>query len=142
MLQPTRMLNCSIQSIFALYKARLTYSSDTLADFEQGASPPAVGWAAVDSLLLGSLHNYRLFFIRHGVTERHVDRRGAEKQRLTLLGHGFAGLLAGWTRLVLYISESRNHLIYAIVQYLLRQLNSSKVTFVYFLDVIPLSMRH
>ncbi|KAI0651963.1 mitochondrial carrier [Trametes meyenii] len=67
------------ESIFALYK---------------GATPPAVGWAAIDSLLLGSLHNYRLFLIRKGFTEL---TPGSDTKRLTLLGHGIAGLFAGWT---------------------------------------------
>ncbi|RDB29261.1 Mitochondrial substrate carrier family protein L [Hypsizygus marmoreus] len=60
----------------------------------KGATPPAVGWAAIDSLLLGSLHNYRLFLIRHGMTE---PTRGTEAPRLTLLAHGIAGLCAGFT---------------------------------------------
>ena len=66
--------------MFALYK---------------GATPPAVGWAAIDSLLLGSLHNYRLFLIRQGMTEPIPESSG---KRLTLVGHGVAGLFAGWTR--------------------------------------------
>lgn len=69
------------QSILALYK---------------GATPPAVGWAAIDSLLLGSLHNYRLFLIRHKFTE---PVPGSDTRRLTLVGHGIAGLGAGLTRL-------------------------------------------
>ena len=60
----------------------------------KGATPPAVGWAAIDSVLLGSLHNYRLFLLRHGMTE--MSPSGA--QRLTLFAHGVAGLFAGWTR--------------------------------------------
>ncbi|KAI0756881.1 mitochondrial carrier [Daedaleopsis nitida] len=71
------------ESIFALYK---------------GATPPAVGWAAIDSVLLGSLHNYRLFLIRHGLTETTPD---TDVQRLTLVGHGIAGLFAGWTSALL-----------------------------------------
>ncbi|KZT06004.1 mitochondrial carrier, partial [Laetiporus sulphureus 93-53] len=71
------------ESIFALYK---------------GATPPAVGWAAIDSLLLGSLHNYRLFLIRHNVTE---PIPGGEGRRLTLTGHGIAGLVAGLTSALL-----------------------------------------
>ncbi|EPT03883.1 hypothetical protein FOMPIDRAFT_1035049 [Fomitopsis schrenkii] len=71
------------ESIFALYK---------------GATPPAVAWAAIDSLLLGSLHNYRLFFIRHGMTEI-VPGSGA--QRLTVSGHTVAGLCAGLTSALL-----------------------------------------
>ncbi|KAH9898289.1 mitochondrial carrier [Cubamyces lactineus] len=71
------------ESIFALYK---------------GATPPAVGWAAIDSLLLGSLHNYRLFLIREGMTE---PVPGSDVKRLTLVGHGIAGLFAGWTSALL-----------------------------------------
>lgn len=69
-----------MQSVFALYK---------------GATPPAVGWAAIDSVLLGSLHNYRLFLLRHKFTELVP---GQDIQRLTLIGHGLAGLGAGITR--------------------------------------------
>lgn len=60
----------------------------------KGATPPAVGWAAIDSVLLGSLHNYRLFLIRQGMTEQ---TPGSQTQRLTLFGHGLAGLMAGCT---------------------------------------------
>ncbi|KAF5355935.1 hypothetical protein D9756_004135 [Leucocoprinus leucothites] len=65
----------------------------------KGATPPAVGWAAIDSVLLGSLHNYRLFFLRQGMIEPHPV---TGRLRLTLLGHGFAGLFAGLTRLAQY----------------------------------------
>ncbi|KLO13980.1 mitochondrial carrier [Schizopora paradoxa] len=67
------------ESIFALYK---------------GAIPPAVGWAFIDSALLGSLHNYRLFLIRNGMTE---TTPGSSTERLTVVGHGLAGLAAGLT---------------------------------------------
>jgi len=68
------------ESVFALYK---------------GATPPAIGWAAIDSVLLGSLHNYRLFFMRHQFTEAVPDSSG--NRRLTIFGHGLAGLGAGLT---------------------------------------------
>lgn len=35
----------------------------------KGATPPAIGWAAIDSVLLGSLHNYRLWMKGYGFTE-------------------------------------------------------------------------
>jgi solute carrier family 25 carnitine/acylcarnitine transporter 20/29 len=60
----------------------------------KGATPPAVGWAAIDSLLLGSLHNYRLFLIRNDFT---APTPGSGIPRLTILGHGIAGLFAGLT---------------------------------------------
>lgn len=63
----------------------------------KGATPPAVGWAAIDSLLLGSLHNYRLILLRHGLAE---PTPGKNMERLSLLGHGIAGLGAGLTRFV------------------------------------------
>ncbi|KDR84904.1 hypothetical protein GALMADRAFT_233364 [Galerina marginata CBS 339.88] len=59
----------------------------------KGATPPAVGWAAIDSVLLGSLHNYRLFLLRNGMTEM----SSSELPRLSLFAHGMAGLFAGWT---------------------------------------------
>lgn len=71
-----------IQGILALYK---------------GASPPAVGWAAIDSVLMGSLHNYRLFLLRHGMHGMTEDTPTGSP-RLTLFAHGIAGLFAGWTR--------------------------------------------
>jgi len=62
----------------------------------KGATPPAVAWAAIDSVLLGSLYNYRLILRRHGMTEPTPGKGGIE--RLSLLGHGIAGLGAGLTR--------------------------------------------
>ncbi|TCD69900.1 hypothetical protein EIP91_005724 [Steccherinum ochraceum] len=77
-------IDCLVKiSPFALYK---------------GATPPAVGWAAIDSVLLGSLHNYRLFLIRHGMTE---PVAGTEVRRLSLTGHSVAGLGAGLTSAIL-----------------------------------------
>ncbi|KAJ7783704.1 mitochondrial carrier [Mycena maculata] len=60
----------------------------------KGATPPALGWAAIDSVLLGSLHQYRLFLLYNGMTE---DPTATGRPRLTLLAHGTAGLLAGLT---------------------------------------------
>ncbi|KAF8168189.1 mitochondrial carrier domain-containing protein [Crassisporium funariophilum] len=72
--------------------AKIVKNEGVLALYK-GATPPAVGWAAIDSLLLGSLHNYRLFLLRQGMTE--ISPTG--KPRLSLFAHGVAGLLAGWT---------------------------------------------
>ncbi|KAF5366970.1 hypothetical protein D9758_003903 [Tetrapyrgos nigripes] len=60
----------------------------------KGATPPAVGWAAIDSVLMGSLHNYRLFLLRNGMSE---PTPGTGVPRLTLFAHGVAGLFAGLT---------------------------------------------
>lgn len=70
------------ESFFALYK---------------GVTPPAVGWAAIDSVLLGSLHNYRLWMMRAGMVEPAPAPASGDGKRLTLLGHGVAGLFAGLT---------------------------------------------
>ncbi|KDN51469.1 hypothetical protein RSAG8_00014, partial [Rhizoctonia solani AG-8 WAC10335] len=67
----------------------------------KGALPPAVAWGASDSLLLGSLHNYRLFLIRNGVTEPIPGSSDPDARRLTLSGHWLAGLGAGWTGTIL-----------------------------------------
>ncbi|KAJ4002395.1 mitochondrial carrier [Lentinula boryana] len=64
----------------------------------KGATPPAVGWAAIDSLLLGSLHNYRLFLIRNDMTE---PTPGSGIPRLTMVGHGLAGVAAGITSTII-----------------------------------------
>ncbi|KAF8610626.1 mitochondrial carrier [Ceratobasidium sp. AG-I] len=63
----------------------------------KGALAPAIAWGASDSLLLGSLHNYRLFLIRNGLTEPIPGSRDSDAKRLTVFGHGVAGLWAGWT---------------------------------------------
>lgn len=80
LLTPNILYFLCLQGVRALYK---------------GATPPALGWAAIDSLLLGSLHNYRLFFLRRGMTEISPS---TGLPRLTILGHGLAGLFAGLTR--------------------------------------------
>ncbi|KAK2461981.1 hypothetical protein APHAL10511_006444 [Amanita phalloides] len=73
--------------------AKIVRNEGILALYK-GATPPAVGWAVIDSVLLGSLHNYRLFLLRHGLTETSPT---TNQPRLTLLSHGIAGLCAGLT---------------------------------------------
>lgn len=72
--------------------------------FVKGVTPPAIGWAITDSILLGSLYNYRLWLLKHGgrgIVERTpLQESGgdsAKEFRLTILGHGLAGLAGGWT---------------------------------------------
>nr|XP_018266621.1 solute carrier family 25 (mitochondrial carnitine/acylcarnitine transporter), member 20/29 [Kwoniella dejecticola CBS 10117]OBR88779.1 solute carrier family 25 (mitochondrial carnitine/acylcarnitine transporter), member 20/29 [Kwoniella dejecticola CBS 10117] len=60
----------------------------------KGASVPAVSWGITDSILMGSLHNYRAVLLRHGFAERTLKR---DSERLSILGHSVAGLFAGWT---------------------------------------------
>nr|CDI56014.1 mitochondrial carrier protein [Melanopsichium pennsylvanicum 4]SNX86633.1 related to YMC2 \ len=80
----TGPLDCFLQlarreSILGLYK---------------GATPPAFGWAITDSVLLGSLHNYRRFFAR--MTNPNFGEQDQVKG-LAVKYHALAGLLAGWT---------------------------------------------
>jgi len=67
----------------------------------QGATPPAVGWTAIDSVLLGSLHNYRLHLRHYPVFNESIPTADVAG-RLSLLGHGVAGLGAGLTRYPLH----------------------------------------
>jgi len=53
-----------------------------------------VGWAAIDSVLLGSLHNYRLLLLKNGFSE---STPNSNHTRLSYLGHGISGLMAGCT---------------------------------------------
>lgn len=48
-----------------------------------------------DSVLLGSLHNYRIILLEHGFSE--VNGEG---KRLSVLGHTVAGMGAGFSKFV------------------------------------------
>ncbi|GAA5897091.1 uncharacterized protein JCM6883_006575 [Sporobolomyces salmoneus] len=77
----------------------------------KGASPPAVGWAISDSMLMGSLHQYRLLLasietrsnsrdegVVAGQTTSGTSKKGDEPALgLSLPGHFVSGMLAGWT---------------------------------------------
>ena len=54
----------------------------------KGATPPLVGWMVMDSVMLGSLHNYRRII---------KDNFYSDRKRLPALGQSMAGILAGWT---------------------------------------------
>lgn len=61
----------------------------------KGASPPAVGWAVSDSILLGTLHNLRLVF------SRWTGTAGDTGKALPVQYHALAGLGAGWTNSII-----------------------------------------
>ncbi|RSH90686.1 hypothetical protein EHS25_001291 [Saitozyma podzolica] len=65
----------------------------------KGASIPAISWGITDSILMGSLHNYRAYLKTHGFAEPnpYASRDDQDPLRLSLLGHTVAGLFAGWT---------------------------------------------
>ncbi|KAI5836191.1 mitochondrial carrier [Schizophyllum commune Tattone D] len=71
-----------------------TVKNEGVLALYKGASPPAVGWSIIDSVLMGSLHVYRLHLRDAGFSE---PTPGSGIPRLTLFGHGLAGLLAGTT---------------------------------------------
>jgi solute carrier family 25 (mitochondrial carnitine/acylcarnitine transporter), member 20/29 len=70
----------------------------------KGATPPLVGWMCMDSLMLGSLTLYRRLLnenvfqpLRARPDSKYVYLPDDEKKRLPPVGHGMAGMLAGWT---------------------------------------------
>ncbi|CAD6567573.1 MAG: hypothetical protein CYPHOPRED_001804 [Cyphobasidiales sp. Tagirdzhanova-0007] len=65
----------------------------------KGASPPAIGWAITDAILLGSMHNYRLLLAKHTnlVTSADHASPSATSAKLSVSGHALAGMLAGFT---------------------------------------------
>lgn len=70
----------------------------------KGATPQLIGCMSMDSLMLGSLAQYRRLINAHVVQPFRARQpdimwagRETEKNTLPLLGHGIAGMLAGWT---------------------------------------------
>ncbi|KAI0015652.1 carrier protein YMC2 [Xylariomycetidae sp. FL0641] len=69
----------------------------------KGASPPLVGWMFMDSLMLGSLTIYRGLLAEHvfapvpATATASTDPAAARVRDLPPLGHGLAGVAAGWT---------------------------------------------
>ncbi|KAI5840552.1 mitochondrial carrier domain-containing protein [Morchella snyderi] len=67
---------------------RQTIHREGFRGLYKGASPPLVGWMFMDSLMLGSLSNYRSL-IKTNFYPR--------QERLPTLAQGVAGVMAGWT---------------------------------------------
>ncbi|KAK4905859.1 hypothetical protein LTR49_024905 [Elasticomyces elasticus] len=71
----------------------------------KGATPPLVGWMFMDSLMLGSLTFYRRLLNGRVFQLWRANNRSsglpwtseAERSGLPAVGHGMAGMLAGWT---------------------------------------------
>jgi len=67
----------------------------------KGATPPLVGWMAMDSVMLGSLTVYRRLLHDHVFSNPrfrpHVAASDLAKEKLPAFGHGIAGILAGAT---------------------------------------------
>ncbi|CCH45043.1 Calcium-binding mitochondrial carrier protein [Wickerhamomyces ciferrii] len=65
-----------------------TYKTQGVRGFYLGFTPPLVGWLVMDSVMLGSLHNYRRIIKRNFYPK---------EEKLDLKGLVGAGVLAGWT---------------------------------------------
>jgi len=70
----------------------------------KGATPPLIGWMCMDSVMLGSLTLYRRLLNEHvfqplRARPNHpsIWLSDEERKKLPALGHGIAGILAGWT---------------------------------------------
>lgn len=78
-----------------------TIKKEGVAGIYKGATPPLLGWMASDSVMLGSLAIYRKFLL-HNVFANPTFRPNTSpaelaKEKLPTVGHGMAGILAGWT---------------------------------------------
>lgn len=65
-----------------------TLKNEGVRGLYKGATPPLVGWMFMDSIMLGSLHNYRKCI---------KDNFYEDQCELPLKGKIAAGVLAGWT---------------------------------------------
>jgi solute carrier family 25 carnitine/acylcarnitine transporter 20/29 len=78
-----------------------TIRKEGIAGVYKGATPPLLGWMAMDSVMLGSLTFYRRL-LRDNIFSNpsfHPSTALAtlEKEQLPSFGHGLAGILAGST---------------------------------------------
>ncbi|KAI5853831.1 mitochondrial carrier domain-containing protein [Tricharina praecox] len=65
-----------------------TWRHESYRGLYKGATPPLVGWMFMDSIMLGTLSNYRALlktYVYH------------DKPALPVIGHATAGVFAGWT---------------------------------------------
>lgn len=82
-----------------------TVRNEGVKGLYKGATPPLVGWMLMDSVMLGSLTLYRQLLKDHvfaapvSKDARLSDASQSDTAgtRLPVIGHGVAGVLAGWT---------------------------------------------
>jgi solute carrier family 25 (mitochondrial carnitine/acylcarnitine transporter), member 20/29 len=78
-----------------------TLRKEGIAGIYKGATPPLLGWMASDSVMLGSLTIYRKFLLQNVFANPtfhpNTPISELEKARLPPLGHGLAGIGAGFT---------------------------------------------
>ncbi|EDO17381.1 hypothetical protein Kpol_1060p37 [Vanderwaltozyma polyspora DSM 70294] len=65
-----------------------TMQQQGVRGFYLGFTPPLVGWIIMDSVLLGSLHNYRMFLSKYFYPTY---------EKLPLSGCVISGVMSGWT---------------------------------------------
>lgn len=79
------------------------------AGLYKGATPPLLGWMAMDSLMLGSLTIYRRLLLENVWSNPAiVGKETADKKTLSSFGHGLAGIGAGST--VSFIAAPVEHI--------------------------------
>ncbi|KAK5941560.1 hypothetical protein PMZ80_005508 [Knufia obscura] len=75
-----------------------TIRKEGITGLYKGASPPLLGWMAMDSLMLGSLTIYRRLLLENVWTNRtFVSEETVKMNNLPSFGHGLAGIAAGST---------------------------------------------
>jgi solute carrier family 25 carnitine/acylcarnitine transporter 20/29 len=78
-----------------------------------GALAPAIGWSVTDAVLMGSLHNYRVWFKDFGLSEVDPKKLSGpladedDGRRLSLFGHAVAGEPRGCQSKTLPIANIR-----------------------------------
>ena len=81
-----------------------TLRNEGVRGLYKGATPPLIGWMFMDSVMLGSLTFYRRalnenLFNRRAFQDFGLGSTAGERiePKLPIVGHGVAGILAGWT---------------------------------------------
>jgi solute carrier family 25 (mitochondrial carnitine/acylcarnitine transporter), member 20/29 len=89
-----------------------TLRNEGVKGLYKGATPPLVGWMAMDSIMLGSLTMYRRLLREHVFTQppsrRELLVEALVHDRLPSFGHGIAGIMAGTT--VSFIAAPFEHI--------------------------------
>ena len=78
-----------------------TIRKEGVGGLYKGATPPLVGWMAMDSIMLGSLTLYRGLLqdkvFRNPAFRPNIPATTLENEKLPSFGHGIAGIMAGTT---------------------------------------------
>ncbi|KAL8628818.1 hypothetical protein Q9189_005450 [Teloschistes chrysophthalmus] len=93
-----------------------TVRNEGVRGLYKGATPPLCGWMAMDSIMLGSLTFYRRILKDNvfsgpyfqGVKPVPAEQGVATDRQLPTIGHGVAGIMAGWT--VSFIAAPVEHI--------------------------------